>query len=167
MSNRDMSTPGDALARGAKSATYRVPSNYEQEGPDIKFNKTVAEELPSTVDNFSAKAEHERIAAQDKRIAEMAAHDAAVVVEWDLVKNVTAKPMDGKVLVWRIPEHQSILQLADTDCDKPIRCRVVAAGGHKLYRGAEVLIRTFSGTEVTVDGLKLTVILNEDILLVL
>jgi len=32
MSNRDMSTPGDHLAKGGKSATYRVPSNSNVQG---------------------------------------------------------------------------------------------------------------------------------------
>jgi len=166
MANKNMATPGDALARGAKSATYRVPSNFDDgSGDKIVFHGTVAPEgeveLTDHVDNSALLFEK----AQNERIAELAAFQEALVAEWMLVKQIKARPMGKKVLVWRIPEKKTLLELAETDTDKPVKCRVVSTNVNGLNQEDEVIIRNFSGTEVKLEGIILTVILAEDILL--
>src|SRR5581483_6638823 len=87
---------------------------------------------------------------------------------------VNARPLGSKVLLWRIPEVEGAVVTPDAFKDKPVRCKVVAVSDSLRFPspnptsisvGDEVLIRSFSGTEVKVDGHDLTVVLVDDILL--
>lgn len=82
-------------------------------------------------------------------------------------KPFTAKPLGDYIVVKRIAEPEGLIVEADIAKDKPINCEVVAVsnmvGG--VGPGDKVLIRSYSGTEVKVDGEEYTLILIHDVLL--
>lgn len=90
--------------------------------------------------------------------------------------SVKAVPLGAKVLVWRVPEPESVIQMADIAVEKPLECVVVAVSVtglneydtkalSQLQPGDRVLVRKNSGTEIKVEGSELTVLHVMDILL--
>lgn len=90
--------------------------------------------------------------------------------------SVTAVPLGSKILVWRIPEAEGLIQMADSAKEKPLECQVVAVSATGLNEydtkalallktGDKVLLRRNSGTEIKVEEHDLTVVHVMDVLL--
>jgi chaperonin GroES len=89
---------------------------------------------------------------------------------------IKAVPLGSKVLVWRVPEEQGVIELADSAKEKPLECVILAvsttglsefdtAALALLKKDDKVLIRKNSGTEVKVEGHEITCLHVMDILL--
>lgn len=89
---------------------------------------------------------------------------------------VSAVPLGSKVLIWRIPEEEGLIELADIAIEKPLVCQVIAVSATGLNEfdakalalltpGDKVLIRRNAGTEVKVEEADLTVLHVQDVLL--
>ena len=91
------------------------------------------------------------------------------------------RPLHDRVIVKRQEEERTSpggIVIPDTATEKPIRGEVTAVGKGKILDGGDVrpldvkvgdkgLFGTYSGTEVTVDGEELLVMLEEDIMAVI
>ncbi len=88
---------------------------------------------------------------------------------------VNFTPLGSKCLLWRIPEAEGIIELADSAKEKPLEAEVIAVSATGLSEfdtkalallkpGDKVLVRKNSGTEIKVDGHELTIIHVQDIL---
>lgn len=89
---------------------------------------------------------------------------------------VKAIPLGSKILVWRIPEEEGLIAMADIAIEKPLECWVIGVSAtglneydsralELLQPGDKVLVRRNSGTEVKVEGNELTVLHVQDVLL--
>jgi len=162
MSKARQSIPGggDALARGAKSAQFSVPSNYPEEPKVGVCEEQLLDPFGSALD-VGVKPEFE---ITDRRVD----YDKPLPPEPEpTCPVVSAKPLGAKVLLWRKPAKVGLIVEADTARELPLECEVVAVSDEetRLQVGDKVLIRKFSGTEITVDGHELTVINVADVLL--
>ena len=203
MSRPKVVGPGDVLASGGASMTYKMPSSYVspqiQEDFDslsegefrakyyissveyeklkadptglknlIRFNKTIGhteEEAPAT----EVKVEDKRPdfeALEKQREADLAKQKVVIAEDRERALCTTAQPLGKNVLLWRIPELGSFIQLADSNKQKPLKCLVVAVAPRlSVKKGDEVLVRRHSGTELENELEGLTVIHVDDILL--
>jgi chaperonin GroES len=89
---------------------------------------------------------------------------------------VKAVPLGSKVLVWRVPEDEGLIAIADSAKEKPLECEVVAVSAvglneydtqllAALHKGDKILIRKHTGSEIKVEGHELTVLHVQDVLL--
>jgi chaperonin GroES len=90
--------------------------------------------------------------------------------------SVKAVPLGSKVLVWRVPEAEGLIAVAEVAQEKPLECKVVAVSETGLNEydtkalallqpGDKVLVRKNSGTEIKIEGHELTVLHVMDVLL--
>jgi len=94
---------------------------------------------------------------------------------------VKLKPLGDKVVVKRLEAETTTkggIVLPDTAKEKPQRGKVIAVGPGKqldsgevakpaVKTGDEVIFSSFAGTEITVDGKELLIMIQDDILAVL
>lgn len=90
--------------------------------------------------------------------------------------SVKAVPLGSKVLLWRVPDTEGLIRMADVAQEKPLECVVIAVSATGLNEydtkalallqpGDKVLVRKNSGTETKVEGHELTVLHVMDVLL--
>lgn len=124
-----------------------------------------------------AKAKQEKFTVTDKRAnygADLIALGGKKVST--KTPKISAVPLGSKVLVWRVPEEEGIIAIADSAKEKPLDCVVLAVSTTGLneydsqalallQQGDKVLIRKNSGTEIKIEGVEVTVLHVQDILL--
>ncbi|MFT5260591.1 MAG: chaperonin GroES [Saprospiraceae bacterium] len=91
------------------------------------------------------------------------------------------RPLHDRVIVERVEEERTSaggIVLPDSAQEKPVQGKIVAAGNGKIAENGEVrpldvkvgdnvLFGKFSGTEVTVEGVKVLVMREDDIMAVI
>lgn len=91
------------------------------------------------------------------------------------------RPLHDRVIVERVEEERTSaggIVLPDSATEKPVQGKIVAAGNGKIAEngdvrpldvkvGDKVLFGKFSGTEVTVEGVKVLVMREDDIMAVI
>jgi chaperonin GroES len=89
--------------------------------------------------------------------------------------NVKFEPIGSKVCLWREPDEEGLIAIADSAKEKPLQAIVIAVSSvglnefdskalSSLKKGDRVLVRKHSGTEIKVDGFEVTVMHVQDIL---
>lgn len=155
---------GDKLASGAKSATF-YPAKQE---PAVNDTRT----------DYSEEA----VAARAKKAFEdRARHLAEQKIENEkafaraLETGAKVKPVGDKVLLWRVPEIESLIEQADIAARLPLVCVVCAvsdrpsdayskAALESLHVGDTVTVLSQTGTDIAVDGTAFVVLHVHDIL---
>lgn len=155
MGRNELPGGGDRLARGQKSATFHVPSNYPSGQEAIAGTSGSLE----VIDN----PPKELLVTDHRRDYDLPIEPLPEPV----CPIVTVTPMGQKVLLWRIPVREGLIVEADTAKEKPLDCIVVAVNPSEqvLKVGDKVKIRKFSGTEIELMGHEFTIIMTADVLL--
>ena len=95
---------------------------------------------------------------------------------WEAFHKLTPPPSPGQplgdtVIMERIPEKRHFLDQADAAAQKPLQCLVIAASKkaqeYGIEAGSRVMIRSYTGTGITVNGYDYEVLSYHDILFVM
>lgn len=78
------------------------------------------------------------------------------------------KPTKGNLLIKPI-EEESLLELPEEAKLKPMTGKIIAVGdiNAEFTEGSEVIYKKYAADEVTIDGEKLLIVREEDVLLIL
>jgi co-chaperonin GroES (HSP10) len=156
-------SPKDALAQGAKSATF-----YPAQRPKVTDKRP----------DYSEAAEKKKAAAaleeREKQLKQRAERIRAEGVR-ALEIGAELRPIGDRVICWRIPEAESMIVEADIAARLPLECVVVSisdrpsdsyaeAALRSLTGGDHVTILSQSGTDLVIDGISLVAIHVHDII---
>jgi co-chaperonin GroES (HSP10) len=156
--------PKDSLASGAKSATF-----YPAPQPKVIDKREDLSEEAIAARAQQALEDRQRELADRKIRNEQAFADA-------LAAGQKVKPVGDKILVYQIPETESMLFEPDIASRKPLACVVISisdrpsdayakAALDSIHEGDIVTVLSQVGTELVIDGTNAIALHVHDVLL--